>query len=657
MSDKGRSRKLSLRGLLLLGVAFITMLVVYQSTPNAPRVHGDGYYTYLWSRSIAFDGDLDFANDYTTCTDPWGMLSMPHGVAMNQWSPGSALFFAPVLLWARLTNDPALSSADAITANGCLGGLAERAVVGSVVAGLLTILLAFLASRRLATDGVAALAALLVLCAGPVGYYATMLLSYGHAASAALGGLAVWAWMREQFRGDQRGPTTRGWLLMGFTLGLAMLARPQNAIFVVLPLWQWVSTAPWRNAIDTQRSRSERFKPFAQHAAWGVAFVSMMLVGFALQLYQWWSTTGEILLVPQGDYYLRPESPHIANLLFSSANGLFTWCPIAYPAVAGLVLLTWRERTRHIGAPLLLLFVLVTVLNACVADWWGAVGFAARRYDAMTVPFAIGVAAFVVEARDLARRGSMSTAGLALVGALLLMMGVLTQRSVGAGMRSDVAQPAHVLWSHATGQTSLPQTRIWDAVGNPLAWPASLPFALRHRVHPRLWDEASMPEFFFHRWLTLEAQTDTTVLDIVDAHPAFAIGFTSRETTPTGTFRFVSDAGRILVPISYPYIGALRIDVHARGGEGRVRASFFLDDEDLGTHEVANGSSTLDLPVRAPHQGINELSVRVEGGEIGIASITFIDRNPAPSEAQARRNAQLRARRIAWRVAHGLAVP
>jgi hypothetical protein len=652
VSEKGRSRRLSLGGFLAVAAACLLVLSVYRATPNTPRVHGDGYYTYLWSRSIAFDGDLDFANDYTTCTDPWGMLSMPHGIAMNQWSPGSAIFFAPVLLWARLTGDPALSSADPITANACLGGLAEQAVMGSVFAGILALVLAFLASRRLASDGVAAFAALLMLLAGPVGYYATMLLSYGHAASAALGGLAVWAWMREQFRGEKT--TTRGWLLMGFTLGLAMLARPQNAIFVVLPLWQWVRTAPWRNALE--KAGAERFKPLAKHALWGIAFVSCMLVGFALQLYQWWSTTGEVLLVPQGDYYLRPESPHIANLLFSSANGLFTWCPVAYPAVLGLVMLTWRARTRHIGAPLLLLFVVCTALNACVADWWGGVGFAARRYDAMTVPFAIGVAAFVTEARDWARRfGHAGTGAIGAAGMLLIAMGLLTQRSVGNGFRSDIAQPSSVPWTHATGQVSVVQTHLWEAVGNPLAWPASIPFALRHRVHPRLWDEASTPEFFFHRWLTLEAQADLTTLDIVDAHPALALGFTSRETTPEGTYRFVSGEGRVLLPISYPYVGSLRLAVFARGSE--VQAHFFLDEEDLGTHPVSQGGSLITLPVRAPHQGITELRVVVDEGELGLSEIELRDRTPAPSEAQARRNAMLRERRIAWRAAHGLYVP
>jgi hypothetical protein len=111
----------------------------------------------------------------------------------------------------------------------------------------------------------------------------------------------------------------------------------------------------------------------------------------------------------------------------------------------------------------------------------------------------------------------------------------------------------------------------------------------------------------------------------------------------------------VLVPISYPYVGSLRLAVFARGSE--VQAHFFLDEEDLGTHPIDEGRSFLALPVRAPHQGITELRVVVEEGELGLSEIELRDRTPAPSEAQARRNAMLRERRIAWRAAHGLYVP
>ncbi len=654
-------RAITRAGALVTLLSALVLVLLAAMNPQSASVHGDGYYTYLWARSIVFDHDVDFGNDYQTCTDPWGMASMPHGLAMNQWSPGAALFFVPILAFDVLTQNEALDDPNPINANGCLGPLAERAVRGSVVAGLLLLWLAFLSARRVSSDGVAALASAAAVLGGPIVYYVVILLSYGHAASGALGGLAVWAWLRERerFTAAPRGepPPVRGraWVGMGIALGLAMLARPQNAVLVVLPLSLFLERA--RDAIrpssapERAASASSRWRRLAPLVGWGFAFTAAVFLVFGLQLYQWWSSTGELFLVPQGDYYLRFESPRVMNLLFSSANGLFTYAPLTYLAVAGLVLLAWRPRTRGIGVPLLVVLALTTWLNACVADWWGAVGFAARRFDAMTVPFAIGTAALFAELLALVRARPRLAPALGL--SAVVASGVIATSSsammVAVGYRSDVAQPSTELWAR---DSSAIQRGIWDAVGNPLAWPASIPFALLHGVHPRLWDQASMPELFFHRWLTLEAQPDLTTLDLVGAHGALAVGFNAEQ----GGYRFPRGRdARVLVPISYPYVGALALAVSARPERGRaVSVELALDDEALGTFSVPEGPTELRVPVREPHQGIVELRISLHDGTLGLARIELLDRDPAPSVAQARRNALLRERRIAWRIARGL---
>ncbi len=663
----------------MLGLVAAAVLVALAiGNPQSSSVHGDGYYTYLWARTIVFDHDVDFGNDYETCTDPWGMASMPHGLAMNQWSPGAAIFFAPILAFDVATHHPALDNADPTVANGCIGALAERAVHGSVVAGLMVMLLAFLAARRFASDGVAAAAAAGAVLGGPVVYYATVLLSYGHAASAALGGLAVWAWLRQRAPLEGRDTSeprpasiqrTSGlaWIGMGAALGLAMLARPQNAVLVILPLWHWIETT-----ITTLREHRaeaaagpmvarEAWKKLAPHVGWGVAFTAAVLLVFGLQLYQWWSSTGEIFLVPQGDYYLRPESPRVMNLLFSSANGLFTYCPLAYVAVGGLVAMALRRRTRGIGLPLLVVLVITTWLNACVADWWGAVGFAARRYDAMTVPFAMGMASAIAELLAVMRARPRLAPALGL-GVFVVLGASMTSTNammVASGYRSDIAQPSSELWARGSGEG---ERGLWAAVGNPLAWPASIPFAIQHGVHPRVWDQASMPELFFHRWLTLETQRDLTTLDLVGPHAALAIDFDDPVQTSHGAFRTPTRrGGRVLIPLSYPHVGALTLEVDAipeavdDEGHGIVDVWLALDDEVLGTFHVRRGQAQLHVPVARPHEGIVELRIAVANGTLGLSQIEIRDRDPHPQIAQARRNARLRARRVAWRIERGLA--
>ena len=64
---------------IVLGLVLVLYVVMAASTSMPGAVHGDGYYTYLWARTIVFDGDLDFHEEYRTCDDPWGLRETPLG--------------------------------------------------------------------------------------------------------------------------------------------------------------------------------------------------------------------------------------------------------------------------------------------------------------------------------------------------------------------------------------------------------------------------------------------------------------------------------------------------------------------------------------------------------------------------------------------------
>src|SRR5512142_3035300 len=48
-------------------------LLLYATCLDAHRPGADGYYGWIYARSLAYDGDLDFTNDYALCGDPWSM--------------------------------------------------------------------------------------------------------------------------------------------------------------------------------------------------------------------------------------------------------------------------------------------------------------------------------------------------------------------------------------------------------------------------------------------------------------------------------------------------------------------------------------------------------------------------------------------------------
>lgn len=631
----------------MLGATLAWLVVLAIVNPMPGNVHGDGYYTWLWARSIVFDQDVDFERDYQLCDDPWGLAHTQQGDVINQWNPGASLFWLPILLFDVATDHPALHHRDPRYSNGCIGPLAERAVYGSLLAGVLTILMAFAIPRRAFGEGPALLGAVAIGVLTPLSYYSTMLLSYGHAASACTAGLVVYAWDRERRR-----PSRWGWVWMGLATGLAMLTRPQNAVMAILPLCLWLERA-------YAHAKERDGRALGRHVGWGFAYVAAMIVVFAPQVAQWWDSQGELFFLPQGRHYLRWGSPRMLQTLFATTNGLLVWSPILYAAVIGLGMLAWRRETRSLGVPLLILFVLATYINASVFDWWGALGFPGRRFDAMSVPFAIGIAAVAraLAGRERRTRGFAPTALAAAIVIVLGAWGAATQVSVAQALRTDLPQRSDRMWLDVWGRVARP---LWENVGNPLTWPASLPYALRYRVHPRTWDYASGPELFFHEWLTLERRAEEGTFDFVDRHSELLVGFEAEARSVAGRrVRGIRDEhARAIVPISWPAIGALRFDVATSAtATGPVHLWLELDGEDLGTWRIDPGDRSLRVPVREPHEGILELRMRVVGGWLGMRSMEILDPEPAPSELEAPRLRELAARRRAWRAHRAAAAP
>lgn len=622
--------------LLAAALAWMTTLLIV--SPMG-AVHGDGYYTWLWARSIVFDGDVDFENDYRVCDDPWSLARTDQGDVINQWNPGASVFWIPILLWDRVTGHPATRSHDRREALGCIGPLAERAVRGSLVAGFLTVLLSFFVARRACGEGPALFAAIAIGVMSPLTYYATMLLSYGHAASAATGAIAVWAWDRQRRR-----PTSWGWLAIGAAIGLAMLTRPQNAVLAILPLYTWIE-----HLVPMVRARAGR--GIARHVALGLAYTIMMLAVFAPQVWQWWDSQGELFFVPQGRHYMRWGSPRLVQVLFSTTNGLLVWSPILYLAFFGLGRLAWKRETRSLGMPLLLLVLVTTYVNACVTDWWGAIGFPGRRFDSVSLPFAIGIAASIEEIARAARSSPSLVPALA-AGALTLVLGAwntATDLAATSAVRMDVGhrsdRMALDLWARVL-------TPVRDAIGHPFALPASIPFAIRYRIRPVAWELAGAQELFLHDWLTLRRRPEEATFDFVERHAELLVGFDDSIETIGGrrVRRIRGEHARAIVPVSWPEIGSLRF-VLAREPSATEPAHVWLelDGEDLGSHRIDPDDRELRVLVAQPHQGILELRMRVVGGSIGLSSMEMLDPLPSPQEREREHLRSVAERRRAWR--------
>ena len=341
------------------------------------RADTRGYYVYL--RSIAFDHDLDFANEWTA----WGLPAAPltaTGLRHNPFPVGPALFWFPFFAIAHLyvlithalglrpwapdgydlpyLNALAAGSISAVTAGGCL-------LVRSM-AGYLT-----LRQAAIVVTG--------AILTSSIAYYTFVVPGMAHALTFALACFLVWAWHEAE-----RAPTLRSWSLLGLSVGLVALTRWQGLVVGLLPA-----------ALAVQQLRQRAVRP-----RWIAAAAGAGLLAFLPQVVVWKLLFGRWLTMPQGPGYVDWSSPHLADVLFSADHGFFDWTPVMLAGTLGLLLLLPSMPT-FAGASLAVVAATAWV-NGGVRDWAANDAFAARRFD-LAVPFV---------AWGLAALGRVATVGL-----------------------------------------------------------------------------------------------------------------------------------------------------------------------------------------------------------------------------------------------------
>jgi hypothetical protein len=178
------------------------------------------------------------------------------------------------------------------------------------------------------------------------------------------------------FDPERRPRTLRTWIVLGATLGAAMLARPQLALWGVL-----LAGA----AVDDLRARRDT----KLIARWLACAAAALLV-FAPQLVVWKLLYGSWWVVPQGPGFMRWDAPCWSETLFSSRNGLFPWSP-AYAVFAVALVAGARTHARVVGFAVAGV-ALQAIANGAAWDWWAGGSFGGRRFDSTFVAFAFGAA-------------------------------------------------------------------------------------------------------------------------------------------------------------------------------------------------------------------------------------------------------------------------
>lgn len=337
-----------------------------RAEPDLYRADVCVYYSYL--RSLAFDHDLEFSNEYAL----WSYNDAPitqTGHRLNQGSIGPSFFWAPFFGLAHV-----------YALGGRALGFADYAPDGfstpyfrSMLPATLTVAivgawsLASAMAQRVRPQ-VAGLAVLGAVLTSPVLFYAFVQPGMAHGIAFGLAAAALGMALRVE-----RSPSLRGWIILGALTGLLTLVRFQAVCFAVVPVA--VALRVWH--------RQRRF-------SWIAAGAAAALAAVLPQIAAWLIIYGSPLVVgpgmrESGGAWFHLTSPRFVSVLISADHGFFSWTPGMLVGVVALML-GWRRWGVLSVAGVLTLLVTAWV-NGALVGWNGSDAFGARRFD-LIVPFA-----------------------------------------------------------------------------------------------------------------------------------------------------------------------------------------------------------------------------------------------------------------------------
>jgi hypothetical protein len=596
-------------GVALVVVAVGCMLLMYGLGHRTQRAEGDGVYNWMFARSLAFDGDIDFANDYKVCGDPWRVGRL-RGTQHpdNTFYVGPSVVWVPLLLAARVVA-PIPVTADAPTRQGCWGRYVVVVLAFTPLLGGLALFLSYLAARRFAGDGAAAAATALVGLGSPLAAYSAVFPSYAHAYSAVAAALMTWLTLRARERPESWGR----WLAVGGSLSLVTLMRPTDAAMALFPAAvAAVALGRWWPRL--------------------VAVLAILVAGVGLgalpTLLVYKYLYGTYLAIPQGRYYLDLWQSHPWLVLFAPHGGLFYYTPGVWLSLAGAFLLGRQRWQWPLLAALLVASGLVIWVAASPLDWHAAGTFGARRLVVL-VPWLVLLAAPAAQ-----RLGEWLIARPAT--AVCVAVTLALAFPVGGTLGAQYAQGRFLLPSeraHTQGEIyGLGAKAVWDTVDErlgPLAiLPASIYFWLRYGLSPTMLAAATEGDWYARNFMLEWKSRNVPVRSAIAGK--LATGMTH---TPGG---LKLEQRRSTLVFSAQWRWATQVFVTAvaeapttiRVGSGRIWGTkWFGQPMPLKVNE-----QTVEIPVPPGGfgSGVNEFVFEVgdPAAQVVITGLTLDDRTP-----------------------------
>lgn len=369
-----QSKRIYSSGGLLLILGLIILALIFTIHPSW-KITGDGFSYYSYLRSLYFDHDLNFYNEFKYYDIVYhshlaDVQLTPINKLGNVFAIGLSIVWLPFFIIARLFDYLITINPKELIGTGI--NYQIILAIGSTLYTLGGLLLLFQTLKKFFTPKSAWLSTMVIVFISPLPQYIIYEPHMSHGVSLAAVSLMFWYTIKlyQQKELIQFNNLT----YLGLSMGAIILLRWQNLIFWLIPI----------SLLYQQYKKGLINFPLI------IAPLAVAIFCFIPQMIVWKILYGSFFTVPQGSAFLHFISPKILQFLFSGFHGLFFWHPLLLLGLAGLFLSYKKNKTIF----WLLLFILFgqIYINSTVNDWWAGQSFGSRRMIESLPIFAYGLA-------------------------------------------------------------------------------------------------------------------------------------------------------------------------------------------------------------------------------------------------------------------------
>ena len=360
-------------------------------------VYGDGTGYYAPLRSLFFDGDFQVTNEYefyaNSASKFGGSVRTTYPLPeYSKYTIGLGLILSPFFLLGHLITLLLQSMGFSIEANGLTWPYELFYCLGSITFGIIGLIFCYQAAYRFFNPTAALIAVIGVWFASPLTFYLTIESSMSHAVSQGLISIFLYlsiatSWLKQR----------RLQVLLGLILGLSVLVRPQNGLFLIVPITLSLGEPLWFEKITVNK-----FKKAVLYSTYLTSILIILGVTFFVQLPQFFVYLSQYETVDNIPYLREGAdegygasfnwlTPNLFSVLFSGFRGLFIWHPLLLLGIIGLIF-SLRQFPLITGS-LGIAFCLQLYLISSWWSWWQGASFGGRMFSNCTFIFVFGLAA------------------------------------------------------------------------------------------------------------------------------------------------------------------------------------------------------------------------------------------------------------------------